>query len=287
MGIYVSMQNEIEDILRLALQEDLGQQGDITSQAVFSANDLGSAVIKSKEAGVLSGVYLLEPLFGLIDSKVSVNVVCKEGTHVHVEKPICFLEGPLQSILSGERIALNFLQRLSGIATKTDSLVQKIQDTSAKLLDTRKTIPGLRILEKRAVLSGGGANHRFGLFDMILLKDTHVTAVGGPDKAVLKAKEFCAQTKVVPIEVEVQNEDEFEKALYVKPNRIMLDNMTVETMQRCVEQRNAFDTTIELEASGNVSEETIEAIARTGVDFISVGGITHSVKALDIHLVLT
>ena len=276
----------INRIIREALAEDHGAYGDITSEAIFSRADQGEGVIKSKESGVLSGIYLVEQIYKTIDSNVSINIKLKEGSLLENGTELCNVKGSIQSILSGERVVLNFLQRLSGIATGTAYLVSLIQGTRAKLLDTRKTTPMLRILEKKAVLAGGGGNHRFGLFDMILIKDTHVKATGGPAEAIQRAKAFCKSNRSIKIEVEVQSLKEFFEAIDAAPDRIMLDNMSLKDMAECVSQIKKREQAIELEASGNVTAENIRAIAETGVDFISAGSITHSAKALDIHLLL-
>lgn len=276
----------INTVIQRALSEDLRADGDITSKAIFSRNDLAEAVIKSKEPGILSGVYLVEPIFNKIDNHLSLTVKTEDGASLENGTEICRIKGSIQSILSGERVALNFLQHLSGIATQTTRLVSLIQGTKAKLLDTRKTTPTLRLLEKKAVLAGGGINHRFGLFDMILIKDTHVKAAGSPSAAIQKAKIFCNTQNDIMIEVEVRSIDEFLNAAEATPDRIMLDNMSLEEIAECVSDIKKMNTAIELEASGNVTSENIRAIAETGVDFISVGSITHSAKALDIHLIL-
>jgi nicotinate-nucleotide pyrophosphorylase (carboxylating) len=276
---------DIDSIIEFALAEDLGDRGDITSKALF-ANARGDAIIKSKESGVLSGVSLLEPLFHKIDPDCTIEIRNQDGARLMPGGEICYLSGVLRSILAGERIALNFLQRLSAIATQTDALASLIKEYPAVLLDTRKTTPLLRELEKKAVRDGGGANHRFGLFDMILIKDTHVKGAGGPGPAVRKAKQYAAAMPDVKIEVEVQSVEEFLEAARELPDRIMLDNMNCEDMARCVRHAREQEFAIELEASGNVRAETIRGIAGTGVDFISVGAITHSVRAVDIHLKL-
>jgi nicotinate-nucleotide pyrophosphorylase (carboxylating) len=276
----------IDRIIEQALSEDLGAEGDITSRAVFSEDDRAVAVIKSKEEGILSGIYLIESIYKKIDSTLLIDIKSKEGALLKEGTEICHIKGSVQSILAGERTVLNFLQRLSGIATGTAQLVSLIKDTQARLLDTRKTTPMVRILEKKAVLAGGGSNHRFGLFDMILIKDTHVKAAGGPAEAIRRAKEFCKSNPAVKIEVEIQSVKEFYEAVEAAPDRIMLDNMSLEDMAACVSHIKKAGSNIELEASGNVTFENIRAIAETGVDFISAGSITHSVKALDIHLVL-
>jgi len=275
------------NLLHQALAEDLGDVGDVTSQAVFEEDDIAAAVIKSKDSGILSGTRLLEPLFHWLSESLIVKVVADSGAAIEKGTRICELRGSIRAILAGERLALNFLQRLSGIATATHFLSAKITHTKAKLLDTRKTTPLLRRLEKEAVLHGGGRNHRFGLYDMILIKDTHVKAAGGVAKAIRKAQSFILeQGAAMAIEAETQTVAEFQEALACAPQRIMLDNMSIADMAACVSIARMAPSRVELEASGNVSESTITAIAETGVDSISAGSITHSVKALDIHLIV-
>jgi nicotinate-nucleotide pyrophosphorylase (carboxylating) len=277
----------LDSLIQQALAEDLGSGGDITSQALFDASVSARAVIRSKGEGVLSGTRLIEPLFHVLDRSLLVSVLLPSGSPLAPETRICELSGHLHAILAGERVALNFLQHLSGVATETRRLVSLISHTGAKLLDTRKTTPLLRMLEKEAVVHGGGSNHRFGLFDMILIKDTHVKALGGVDSAVRKAQEHAKRTKTdVRIEVETQTIDEFKTALACGPHRIMLDNMSVSDIAACVKLRDAAGARAELEASGNVNAKTIVAIAETGVDFISAGSVTHSAPALDLHLVI-
>jgi nicotinate-nucleotide pyrophosphorylase (carboxylating) len=276
----------IKDILNRTISEDFGDRGDITSEAIFTDNDYAKAVIKSKSSGILSGAYLLEPLFGLIDKKISFEINAHDGEALEPSKVICLLEGPVKGILAAERTALNFLQRLSGISTSTSILVKEISHTNAKLLDTRKTTPSLRLLEKKAVVHGGGCNHRFGLFDMILIKDTHVKRAGGVGKALKKAFEFRGADMSLKIEVEVQSIEEFIEALNLLPERIMLDNMSIKDMHECVLLKNKKNVSVELEASGNVTINSIKNIAETGVDYISSGAITHSAPSLDIHLVI-
>jgi nicotinate-nucleotide pyrophosphorylase (carboxylating) len=276
----------ISTIIRDALQEDLGQQGDITSRAIFAPGDGARAIIKSKADGVLCGTFLLAQLFGRIDPALQLDIAARDGDRLTNGTVICTLQGPILAILAGERLALNLLQRLSGIATQTNRLVQACEGTSATILDTRKTTPLLRVLEKRAVRAGGGANHRFGLFDMILIKDTHVKAAGGVAPAIRKAQAFRGGRQDLKIEAEVQSYEEFLQAVPCRPDRIMLDNMSCAEMARCVQHLRESKVSIELEASGNVSEQTVRSIAQTGVDFISVGSVTHSVKAIDIHLVI-
>lgn len=276
----------IDEVLDHAIAEDLGAEGDVTSAAIFAESDAACAIIKSKDIGILSGCFLLTPLFSKIDPWIRVTQCTIDGSPLGKGTLIARLEGPIRGILAGERVALNFLQRLSGVATLTNHFVKAIAHTDARLLDTRKTTPNLRAMEKFAVAHGGGENHRFGLYDMILIKDTHVRAAGGVGNAIRRVKQSAAAGRGIKIEAEVQSIEEFMEALKERPDRIMLDNMTVEVMQRCVDLRNDSGQQTELEASGNVTLDTVKAIAETGVDFISVGSITHSAKALDIHLVI-
>ncbi|MBN1128695.1 MAG: carboxylating nicotinate-nucleotide diphosphorylase [Chitinispirillaceae bacterium] len=280
-------QKQLSTLLDRALAEDLGKAGDITSNALFSRKERAGAVIRSKEAGVLSGAYLLAPLYAKIDPSLSVSVLLADGAVLAPGADICRLNGSVRSILAGERVALNFLQRLSGIATLTARYAAAIRHTKAKLLDTRKTTPGLRPLEKLAVRHGGGENHRAGLFDMVLIKGTHVKRCGGVTAALKKAMASRGKAQEPKIEIEVQNAAEFEEALALRPDRIMLDNMSAEGMRGCVEKMLACGMRVELEASGNISPDNAAEVAETGVDFISCGAITHSAKALDIHLIMT
>lgn len=278
----------IERITGEALDEDLGAAGDITSTALFSPADTATAVIRSKSAGILSGIDLVGPLFSRCDPRLVSRLLCADGTTLQSGSVIATVAGPIRGILAGERTVLNFLQRLSGIATQTSRFAAAIARTSCRLLDTRKTTPLLRFLEKEAVRHGGGTNHRSGLFDMILIKDTHVKRSGGVGPALEKALDYRDHAGVfgLKIEVEVQSAEEFKAALAYHPDRIMLDNMPVEEMRLCVALRSAEQPYVELEASGNVSLDTIGAIAAAGVDYISVGALTHSAPALDIHLII-
>lgn len=277
---------DIVSILKNALHEDLGSGGDITSAAIFDVQEHGGAVIRSKQAGVLSGATLIKPLFELVDPSVKTGIYCADGDALEAGKTICEISGPIRAVLAGERTILNLLQHLSGIATMTAKMVDSLKGTKCRLLDTRKTTAGLRALEKAAVLHGGGSNHRFGLYDMILIKDTHVKRCGGVEEALRKAFLWRAGKKEPLIEVEVQSVNEFIEALALSPDRIMLDNMTLEDIEICVNKRNTIASKTELEASGNITPVTISAIAAAGVDFISCGSITHSAPALDINLVM-
>jgi len=280
----IDLEPTIRRFLAQALAEDLGDHGDITSKAIFKKADSGRAVIESKAEGVLSGAVLVPSLFAMIDPAITCTSVLKDGGRLSRGTIIARVEGPLRGILAGERTILNVLQRLSGIATLTAKMVTAIGAHKARLLDTRKTTPGMRCLEKQAVMDGGGSNHRFGLFDMVLIKDTHVAAAGGVAEAIRRVRTARRNAPQVKMEVEVQTEAQFAEALAEKPDRIMLDNMSTAQMKRCVQE--AAGSGIGLEASGNVTLETIGAVAATGVNFISVGFITHSAPALDIHLVI-
>jgi nicotinate-nucleotide pyrophosphorylase (carboxylating) len=266
------------------LREDLGRKGDITSAAIFPAAAHASAVIRSKQAGILSGAYLLKPLFAEIDCRVNVRILLSDGSPLTTGSEICRLRGPIRSILAGERLALNFLQRLSGIATQTAAFVKRISPYGARVLDTRKTVPSFRAIEKLAVVHGGGNNHRFGLYDAILIKDTHVAAAGGVAPALQRVKRYLRRKSPVFVEVEVQSFSQLKEAAALMPDRIMLDNMPHGLIRKCVRYVRSRMLPIELEASGNISLSSAAQIARTGVDFLSAGALTHSVKALDIHL---
>ncbi|ERP30933.1 carboxylating nicotinate-nucleotide diphosphorylase [Chitinivibrio alkaliphilus] len=277
----------LENLIMRAKEEDLSEGGDITSQAIFSSNHTSRAVIKAKEAGVVSGIHLITPVFHAFSSSLSVELCVSDGSRVAPQTPLAYVTGETIAILSAERLVLNLLQRFSGIATVTRRMVDCLGDCRTRILDTRKTTPTLRFLEKEAVLHGGGVNHRFGLYDMIMAKDTHVRAAGGPDKAVAAARAWLSQAESsVKIEVEVECLDDFQRALSAGPDIIMLDNMSCEDMAQAVHIRDKTAPSVLLEASGNVTEERIGPISQTGVDYISVGALTHSVQALDIHLQL-
>lgn len=282
------MKEHINRIVTDALTEDLGDQGDVTSKSIFSDSDNASAVIRSKGHGILSGTYLIEPILTFLNSPAHFEILCKDGCVLEPGTVIARLTGPVKDILAAERTILNFLQRLSGIASATSNYTKAIAHTSTRLLDTRKTTPGLRYLEKLAVVHGGGLNHRIGLFDMILIKDTHVKRSGGVAPALQRAIEYRKLNNMnIKIEVEVQSIDEFKTAITLHPDRIMLDNMSVDQMRECVGIIKNNSLKIEIEASGNITLSSIVAVAETGVDFISSGSITHSAPSLDIHLLIS
>lgn len=272
----------IDDIILNALREDIGD-GDHSSLSCLQATDMGKAKLIAKEKGILAGVEVAKRVFELYDSKLSLEVFIDDGSEVEVGDIILEVSGKAQSILSTERLVLNIMQRMSGIATKTNKIVNKIKGSGARVLDTRKTTPGIRQLEKMAVVIGGGMNHRFGLYDMIMLKDNHIDFVGGVVNAIKKTKAYVQEMeKPVDIEVEIRTKSELLEAVSVGGiKRILLDNFTPKTLKDLVP---LIPNSIESEASGAITESTILAYAETGVDFISMGALTHSVKSLDLSL---
>jgi nicotinate-nucleotide pyrophosphorylase (carboxylating) len=276
----------IDDLIERALKEDLGSDGDVTSLAIFGPKDPAVAVIKSKAAGILAGSFLIGPIFNRLDPSVAIRDLIGDGSVLAHGDRICTIAGPVRALLAGERLVLNFLQRLSGIASLTRRYADAMAHTNARLLDTRKTTPTMRLLEKMAVVAGGGHNHRQGLYDMLLIKDTHIAACGGA-AAALKRAQASPLSAGRAIEIEIQNTADFAEVLPLRPSRIMLDNMSVDDMRQCVIMRDRQKLCVELEASGNVTLATIVSIAETGVDFISCGQLTHSAPALDIHMIIT
>lgn len=268
----------LDSLIKTAFEEDL-PYGDVTTDALISENKQGKGIITAKEEGVFAGGYVVREVYSMLDPKVGVTLLAKEGDSVLKDQDVIKVEGPLNSILKGERIALNFLQRLSGIAGETQKYVKKTRGTETKITDTRKTTPGLRALEKKAVQAGGGINHRFSLSDHVLIKDNHILAAGGVEAAVKACRKGLSHT--VKIQVEVKNLCELSQAVKANADMILLDNMTNQEMKEAVE---FTDGRAVLEASGNVTLERVQEIARTGVDIISVGALTHSVKAMDYSL---
>lgn len=265
-------------IVRWTLQEDI-DGGDVTSRWTIAAESRVCAQFLVKAEGVVAGLAVAKMVFAQIDSGVLFSELIADGTPVCPGDIVAKVEGLGRAILSGERTALNFMQRMSGIATLTRRYVEAVSGTRAVILDTRKTAPGIRILDKWAVRLGGGQNHRMGLYDMVLIKDNHIAACGGITAAVQRVQ--SQNTQHLPVEVEVKDLDELQEALCLDVDRIMLDNMSLEHMRQAVQVTNGR---IPLEASGNVNLKTVGAIAATGVDYISIGELTHSVKALDISL---
>ncbi|MGB0367764.1 MAG: carboxylating nicotinate-nucleotide diphosphorylase [Flavobacteriales bacterium] len=272
----------IDQIIDQALIEDIGD-GDHTSDACIPKQAQGKAKLLVKEPGVIAGVELAKLIFSKFDSSLKVETFIADGTKINVGDIILTVEGSSRSILKTERLVLNFMQRMSGIATKTANLNKLIEGTSAKLLDTRKTTPLLRELEKLAVKIGGGVNHRFGLFDMVMIKDNHIDMAGGIEAAISRTKAHLSSIgKDLKIEVEVRDFEELNEVLRVGGiHRIMLDNFHPDDEKKAVDLiAGRFET----EASGGITEETIRAHALSGVDYISVGALTHNIKSLDLSL---
>ena len=277
----VMKSNDFAAIIQLALEEDIGS-GDVTTMSVLPATVRLSGRILCKEEGVVAGLDVARSVFRAVDEETLFAVWVDDGDLVGNGTTLATVTGPGAAILSAERVALNFLQRMSGIATMTRRFVKAVEGTKAVILDTRKTAPGLRALDKLAVKLGGGQNHRFGLYDMVLIKDNHIAAAGSIAEAIRRVR--AVAEKRLPIEVEVASLVQFREALAAEPDRIMLDNMSLGDMAEAVAL--AGDA-VELEASGNVTLSNVAQIAATGVDFISVGALTHSVRALDISLEIT
>jgi len=274
--------SRIGRLIEEALMEDVGF-GDITSESLIPEEQLGKAVIQLKEPGIISGIELVALVFQYADPQTTVTPKIEDGMMGSPGQLIGEVDGPVRGILLGERVALNFLQRMSGIATITHRYVHAVEGTGAKITDTRKTVPGLRMLDKKAVRDGGGVNHRFGLDQMVLIKDNHIAAAGSLTKAVVACREYLrARSVEIPIEVETTSMAQVSEAAACGGlTRIMLDNFPLEAMAEAV---RLIDHKVEVEASGGVTLETVRHIAETGVDFISVGALTHSPKALDISL---
>jgi len=282
MPVGSDLQTTVVEAVHRALEEDLGS-GDVTSTWTLSPHLRAQGYFLLKKDGVVAGLAVAREVFRQLDPSIQFTALVEDGTAVVAGQRIATIEGPAIPVLSGERTALNFLQRMSGIATAARHYVEAVAGTRAIVLDTRKTVPGLRALDKWAVALGGGQNHRQGLYDMVLIKDNHIVAAGSITQTLEQVR---AQNQAgLPVEVEVKTLAELEEALAFQPpvDRIMLDNMTVEEMQEAVRR---VDGRVPLEASGGVNLRSVRAIAETGVDYISVGALTHSVTALDISLEL-
>lgn len=268
----------IDDLLSLAFAEDVGD-GDHTTLSTIPADAMGKQRLIVKEAGIIAGVEMAKKVFDKFDPELKMEVYINDGAEVKPGDIAFEVEGRVRSLLQTERVMLNIMQRMSGIATVTAKYQKLLEGLKTKVLDTRKTTPGLRMLEKEAVRIGGGCNHRIGLFDMILIKDNHVDFAGGIKEAVESAKRYCKETgRDLKIELEVRNEDEIKQALEVGVDRIMLDNFTPERTREAVKMINGA---VEIESSGGITFETLRAYGECGVDYISVGALTHSVKGLD------
>jgi nicotinate-nucleotide pyrophosphorylase (carboxylating) len=274
--------SRISRIIQEALVEDIGL-GDITTESIVNSEILGNGVLLVKETGVVAGLDIAALVFQYVDPENTFTKMVDDGTRIDAGTVIAKVHGPLSNILKAERTALNFLQRMSGIATITRQFVGAVAGTGAKITDTRKTAPGLRLIDKLAVKTGGGVNHRFGLDDMVLIKDNHIEAAGSISKAIDQCLSYLSASNIkVKIEVETKNLDEIREALrFDGIHRIMFDNFTIDEMHKAVV---LVSRKVETEASGKVNLENVQKIAETGVDFISIGALTHSVKALDISL---
>ena len=272
----------IDEIIDIALREDIGE-GDHSSLSCVPENAQGLAQLIVKDTGVLAGVELAKKIFHRYDPTLKMTVFLKDGAKVKHGDIAFEVKGSSRSILATERIVLNFMQRMSGIATQTNSIVSLLERCSTQLLDTRKTTPGIRYMEKWAVRIGGGHNHRFALYDMIMLKDNHIDYAGGVTQAISRANDYLKSTKKeLKIEVEVRNEEELKEVLQIgNVNIIMLDNFTPERIKAVLP---SIPKKYKVEASGGITMETIRSFAETGVDFISVGALTHSFKSLDMSL---
>lgn len=273
----------LDQVIEETFKEDLANQGDHTSLSCIPEGRSGSAKLVAKEPGVIAGVELAVRIFRHLDQDLKVDVRISDGDEIAVGDVILTVEGSARSILIAERTMLNFMQRMSGIATKTRMLVNLISGTNAKLLDTRKTTPLLREIEKWAVRIGGGHNHRMGLYDMVMIKDNHADMCGGISSAVSRVTEYKQSNSLnIPVEVEVRDLQQLKEVLSLDGvDRVMLDNFTPELMKEAIGMVNGK---IETEASGNITEQTVASYAATGVDFISVGALTHHIKSLDLSL---
>jgi nicotinate-nucleotide pyrophosphorylase (carboxylating) len=268
----------MQELIRMALAEDLGTQGDVTSQAIFSDEE-DTFILFAKDSGILCGSEVFREVCRQVDPRISVDFFHSDGDTIEPGERIAKLSGKVLSILTAERTAINFLSFLSGIASKARKYVDQASSCGAIILDTRKTLPGYRELSKYAVTCGGAANHRQGLYDMVLIKDNHIDAAGGITQAVGKVRGLWGNT--YKIEVETRTLDEVQEALDCTVDRIMLDNMSNDLMSKAVDM---VQGTAETEASGNMTLQRIDGVGKTGVDFISVGDMTHSVQAFDFSL---
>ena len=273
--ITIDEQQVIAELINRAFEEDV-QSGDATTEAIVDSNSQGQAFWMAKEQGIVAGLDVARQVFERLDPDLGWKANFEEGDAVQAGMKIVEMAGTSRALLTAERIALNFAQRMSGIATMTNAFVQRVSDLPAKILDTRKTVPGLRLLDKKAVTAGGGTNHRMGLYDLAMVKENHIKVAGGIAQAVEQVRFSHPDLRV---EVETTSLQEVEEALSVDADIIMLDNMSIKQMKKAVE---VIGEQAEIEASGNITLRTVREVAETGVDFVSVGALTHSVKAFDI-----
>lgn len=272
----------VDKLIELAILEDIGD-GDHSSLSCIPASEQGKMKLLVKQEGIIAGIEIAKLIFGRIDGELKMEQLLTDGAHVKVGDVAFFVEGRVHSLLQAERLVLNVMQRMSGVATQANVYAQKLKGLKTKVLDTRKTTPGMRILEKMAVKIGGGENHRIGLYDMIMLKDNHVDFAGGIESAIKKAQDYLKVTgRDLKIEVETRSIDEIRKVMEVGGvHRIMLDNFDLEKTRAAVE---LIDGKFETESSGGITLETLRDYAECGVDFISVGALTHQIKSLDMSL---
>ena len=277
--------DDVTQLIERALAEDVGD-GDVTTNWTVPLSKHAKARMIARTDGIVAGLDVARWVFEAVDDTIVFEAQIADGDRVKDAGLLAEISGPARGLLTGERLALNFLQRMSGIATMTAQFVEAVKGTNTRILDTRKTVPGLRILDKYAVAAGGGVNHRVGLYDMVLMKENHIEAADGIGPALLAVwKGMDFEGREVPVEVEVENLIELDEVLVLGADRVMLDNMSLEDMRLAVKRVAVLKgKKPELEASGNVSLEKVREIAETGVDFISVGALTHSVKALDISM---
>jgi nicotinate-nucleotide pyrophosphorylase (carboxylating) len=278
----IAFDSRIHRIIEEAILEDIGM-GDVTTDSIVPDDLLGHGDVRVKEPGIIAGLDIAEMIFSFIDPELRFKKLVPDGSLVEINTIVGEVDGPFGSILKAERTVLNVLQRMSGIATTTKQYVDAVAGTRAKITDTRKTVPGLRVLDKLAVRMGGAVNHRMGLDDMVLIKDNHIAAAGGIPQAISRCLSYIREKRyTIKIEIETKNLSDVREVLqFSGVDRIMLDNYSLPEMKKAVD---CINHTVEVEASGNVSIGTVRAIAETGVDYISVGALTHSPKALDISL---
>lgn len=274
----ISMTLHVDDLIKQALQEDISSE-DVTTNAVMKEAVEGEVELICKQDGIIAGLDIFKRVFELLDKDTKVEFYCKDGDKVEKGQLMAVVRGDIRVLLSGERVALNYLQRMSGIATYTNSVAKLLEGSKTKLLDTRKTTPNMRIFEKYAVRVGGGYNHRYNLSDGVLLKDNHIGAAGGVANAIKMAKDYAPFVR--KIEVEVENLDMVKEAVEAGADIIMLDNMSVEQMKEAIK---LIDGKAQTECSGNVTKENIKKLTSLGVDYISSGALTHSAPILDISL---
>lgn len=268
----------IRDAVRRALEEDIGY-GDLTTEATVPAGVAARGVIIARASGVIAGLPVAAAVFSELDANVTFDALVADGAAVQPGQTIAKISGPARPILSGERVALNFLQQLSGVATAARHISVELEGSGARLLDTRKTVPGLRALQRYAVRLGGGTNHRFNLFDGILIKENHISAAGGIEAALTRARAVAGP--FTPVEIEIERLDQLEEAIRHGADMVLLDNMSLDEMREAV---SLAAGRVKLEASGDITAERARAIAETGVDFLSSGALTHSVTALNLSL---